>query len=83
MSDTIENAAEATGQIQLHVGAAIKILERSFNGRIVNGWGIYVDPPMKQADLLAALKELTAAKALLMQTRWPDATAYREAEGDQ
>lgn len=71
----ITKAADATDQIQDHVDVAIDRL-RGFNGRIVNGYGIYSDPSMRRSDLVEAQKAIEAALSVMRSTDWPSNAEY-------
>ncbi|MBR0641240.1 hypothetical protein [Plastoroseomonas hellenica] len=77
---TIERAAGATEVIQEHVGSALRILHENFDGRIVNGWGVYADPSNQRHHLRAAIEALTKAQAAMDATTWPTAVQYEGAE---
>lgn len=72
----ITKAADATDQIQDHVGVAIDRLQLGFNGRIVNGYGIYSDPSMRRSDLIEAQKAVEAALSVMRSTAWPSNAEY-------
>lgn len=72
----ITKAADATDQIQDRVGVAIDRLQRGFNGRIVNGYGIYSDPSMRRSDLIEAQKAIEAALSIMRSTNWPSNAEY-------
>lgn len=73
---TIEKAAAATDAIQDHVGTALETLQHGFNGRIVNGYGIYTDPSNRHLDLLNARKAIDAALSVMNATNWPTNADY-------
>lgn len=73
---TIEKAAAATDAIQDHVGTALEALQDGFNGRIVNGYGIYTDPSSRHIDLLNARKAIDAALSVMNATKWPTNADY-------
>lgn len=72
----IEAAAQATDDIHDRVSAALDTLNRDFNGRIVNGYGIYSDSSRQYHALIEARKEIEAALALHNATRWPRNVDY-------
>lgn len=72
----ISKAAKATDQVQDHVGVAIDRLQRGFNGRIVNEYGIYSDPSMRRSDLIEAQKAIEAALSVMRSTAWPSNAEY-------
>lgn len=73
---SIEEAATATTTIQEHVSSALERLQGGFDGRIVNGFGIYVDPSMRHQDLIEARKAIEAALAIMKATKWPTEAEY-------
>ncbi|MGP2494391.1 MULTISPECIES: hypothetical protein [Hyphomicrobiales] len=73
---SITKAANATDQIQDHVSVAIDRLQHGFNGRIVNGYGIYSDPSMRRSDLVEAQKAIEAALSVMRSTDWPSNAEY-------
>jgi len=73
---SITKAADATDQIQDHVGIALDRLQHGFNGRIVNGYGIYSDPSMRRSDLIEAQKAIEAALSVMRSTHWPTNAEY-------
>lgn len=77
---TIERAADATNVVQENVGSALRILNDNFNGRIVNGFGVYLDPSNQRHHLRAAIEALTKAQAAMDATTWPTAVQYEGAE---
>lgn len=72
----ITEAASATDTIQDHVDVALSRLQQGFNGRIVNGFGIYSDPSMRRSDLVEAQKAIEAALAVMRATAWPTNAEY-------
>jgi hypothetical protein len=72
----ITKAAHATDQIQDHVGIAIDRLQSGFNGRIVNGYGIYADPSMRRSDLVEVQKAIETALSIMRSTQWPSNAEY-------
>lgn len=72
----ITKAADATDHIQDQVGIALDRLQGGFNGRIVNGYGIYSDPSMRRLDLVGAQKAIEAALSLMHSTHWPANAEY-------
>lgn len=72
----IINAASATDTIQDHVGVALDRLQHGFNGRIVNGFGVYADPSMRRNDLVEAQKAIEAALKVMRETAWPSNAEY-------
>lgn len=72
----ITKAANATDQIQDYVGVALDRLQGGFNGRIVNGYGIYSDPSMRRSDLVEAHKAIEAALSLMRSTDCPSKAEY-------
>ncbi len=77
---TIEKAAASTTTIQDHAGTALEAPQSGFNGRIVNGYGIYVDPSGRRRDLLEARKAIDAALAVMEAAKWPTEAEYDLAE---
>ncbi len=73
---SIEDATTATTTIQGHASSALERLQGGFNGRIVNGFGIYVDPSMRHHDLIEARKAIDAALAIMKATNWPTEADY-------
>ena len=71
MSATIAKAAAATDGVQEHVARAIQRLEQDFNGRIIDGRGVYADPSRQRHALTSAITELTAALDLMKTSTWP------------
>ncbi|GAA3102085.1 hypothetical protein GCM10010520_54030 [Rhizobium viscosum] len=57
---------------------ALEVLQCGFNGRIVNGYGIYSDP--SDRDLLEARKAIDAALLDMTATKWPTEAEYDLAE---
>lgn len=74
----IAKAADSTDEVQEHVGKALSILQPGFNGRIVNGWGIYSDVSNRTRDLAAAIEELQKALEVMRITAWPTKADYPE-----
>jgi len=74
--DKIDAAAAATEQVQQIVGNALGILGDGFNGRIVNGLGIYHEPYWRRRDLTAAIDELKKAVTVMDNTVWPERADY-------
>lgn len=72
----ITKAAKAMDQIQDHVSVAIDRLQRGFNGRIVNGYGIYSDPSMRRSDLIEAQKAIEGALSIMRSIDWPSNAEY-------
>ncbi|NSZ61137.1 hypothetical protein FY133_24205 (plasmid) [Agrobacterium tumefaciens] len=73
---SIEEAAAATNSILEHVSSALERLQGGFNGRIVNGFGIYADPSNRHYDLIEARKAIDAALAVMKATKWPTEAEY-------
>lgn len=73
---SIEEAAAATNTIQEHVSSALERLQGGFNGRIVNGFGIYADPSNRHCDLIEARKAIDAALTVMKATKWPTEAEY-------
>ncbi|MBB3267691.1 hypothetical protein FHW79_005356 [Azospirillum sp. OGB3] len=71
MSVTTSKAAAATEKVQERMGRAIERLEQDFNGRIIDGRGVYADPSRQRHALSAVIAELTAARDLMNATTWP------------
>lgn len=76
----IEKAEVATTAIQEHVGAALGALQHGFNGRLVNGHGVYADPSSRHRDLLEARKAIYLALSVLTTMKWPTDVEYEHAE---
>lgn len=74
-------AAEATTDVvQEAVGKALTVLNHGFNGRILNGWGIYTDPSQRRRDLMAARELIEGAIACMATTNWPTRSDYEAAQ---
>ena len=76
MSTEIDAAVRTTGKVQEEVAKAIDILQRGFNGQVVNGAGVYADPLQRRAELLIVLESIEMASRLMNETAWPVATDY-------
>lgn len=76
----IEKAAASTTTIQGHAGTALEVLERGFNGRIVNGYGVHFDPSSRHRDLLEARKAIDETPVAMSATTWPTEAEYELAE---
>jgi hypothetical protein len=50
-----------------------------FNGRIVNGFGIYSDVYRQRAALAAAREAIERAEKIMQETAWPVPEDYTEA----
>ncbi|OBZ97493.1 hypothetical protein ADU59_00255 (plasmid) [Pararhizobium polonicum] len=77
---TIEEAQISTTTIQDQVGIALEALQRGFEGRIINGYGVYADPSSRHRDLLEARKAIEVALSAMTSTRWPTEAQYEKAE---
>lgn len=75
-TEKIDAAAAATDQVQEIVGRALDILGQGFNGRIVNGVGVYTEPTWRRRDLMAAMEELKKAITTMDNTVWPQPADY-------
>ncbi len=80
MNAKITRSAEAVEKVQSYVGKALEVLDHGFNGRIVNGYGVYTDVSTRKYDLAIALDELKKALTLMDTTAWPTNTDYDDAE---
>ena len=76
MNEKLTSALRATKVVQEHVFRAIESLNNGFEGRIVNSFGIYVQPLDQRIQLEAALEKITAALDLMDQTAWPGSSDY-------
>jgi hypothetical protein len=74
----IKQASDATDQIQHFVGIANNALA-GFNGRIMNGWGIYADVSTQLQKLGTALDALRQASKVFAATNWPTNDDYDNA----
>ena len=73
----IDEAAEATKQIEVHAAEAARILREGLDGRImVNFYGGYTSPRDRAVDLRSARERIDKALALLEATRWPTQADY-------
>lgn len=77
---TITQAAASTSTIQDHVSRALDALQDGFNGRIVNGHGVYADPSGRRRDLIEARNAIDAALTVMNATKWPSNAEYDLAE---
>jgi hypothetical protein len=77
---TIEKAQISTTTIQDQVGIALDALQRGFDGRIVKGYGVYVDPSIRHRDLLEARKAIEVALSAMTATQWLTEAQYENAE---
>jgi hypothetical protein len=75
LASKIEKAAKATSEIQDLVGEALKLL-KAFDGRIINGAGVYVDPMKQRNALRSARHTIETALALMIATTWPNDSDY-------
>lgn len=75
MSKIITAAAKATDSVQEGVGLALQCLDR-FDGRAVNGYGVYHDPSAHKGVLRDAINRLTEALQLMQATTWPSGQDY-------
>jgi len=81
-SERIARAAEATEQIQKHVAKALGVLSNGFaDGRALNSFGIYGEPPARRLQLQSAIDALNAAVMLMEVTEWPNANDYDNVPG--
>ncbi|MGF9566831.1 hypothetical protein AAIH70_25305 [Neorhizobium sp. BT27B] len=69
--EKISRAANTTDKIQSLVGEALDSLRSGFNGRVVNGFGVYVDSSSRYNDLNTALVAIKAAVEIMRETDWP------------
>lgn len=65
----------ATDTAQEKVGKALDRLDR-FDGRIMNGYGIYSDPSEQRRALREAIRHLQEAEAAMAAVRWPTDADY-------
>lgn len=72
----INAASVATDKIFDLVGNAINGLNQRFEGRVINGCGICSDPSQARLAVVAAIDELTKAKAIFDATTWPTNADY-------
>jgi hypothetical protein len=75
--DKISQAAAATDRIQSLVDEALSTLQQGFDGRIVNGFGVYLDSSSRRNDLKTALDAITAAMEILQKSEWPTDADFR------
>lgn len=71
----IAQAEAATDRVLDHVAQALDQFDL-FEGRIVNGWGVFTDPDRQRAALAEARRSIDAADALLAATEWPSPATY-------
>lgn len=64
-------AAATTDKVQSLLGEALKSLRLGFNGRVVDGFGVYGDRTIRYDDLNTALGAIGAAMDLMRETGWP------------
>ncbi|TCQ95453.1 hypothetical protein [Neorhizobium sp. JUb45] len=69
--EKISSAANTTEKIQSLVGEALDSLQSGFNGRVVNGFGVYADSSSRHNDLNTALVAIKAAMEIMRETDWP------------
>ena len=70
MKHTINELSKRTDTICEAASDAASILRR-FEGRCVNGWGIFSDPSLRYSDLYDAKQKIEAALKLFTETQWP------------
>jgi hypothetical protein len=76
MSTTkITAAATATDQVEAEITKALEDLN-PFDGRIVNGFGIYADVYRQRAALAAAREAIERAERIMQKTVWPTDEDY-------
>lgn len=76
----VSKAAATTDKVQSLVGEALDSLQSGFNGRTVNGFGVYADGSSRYSDLNTALVAIRAAMNLLRETEWPTDADLRTAD---
>jgi hypothetical protein len=76
----ISKEAATTDKVQSLVGEALDSLQSGFNGRVVNGFGVYADRSSRYNDLNAALVAIRAAMDLMRETEWPTDADLRTAD---
>jgi hypothetical protein len=70
MDPIIQRASDATDKIQDLVGTALRRLESGFNGRIVNGYGVYADPSIARSYLSDAKTAIDEAMKIMREVDW-------------
>jgi hypothetical protein len=75
----ISKAEAATDRVLSLVCTALEQLHR-FEGRIVNGHGVFSDPSQKRQSLRAASRAIEEALAEMDKAQWPTPTDYSDAE---
>lgn len=76
----ITAAAAVTTAVQDCVAKALTILNDGFEGRIINGYGIYREPGHRARDLRTVRALIEHAQALMEESRWPTNADYEAAE---
>lgn len=75
MTEKINKAESATTEVQAQVGQALSALD-AFSGRIVNGFGVYLDASLQELRLLEARNCIDAALKIMSDTAWPTDVDY-------
>lgn len=74
----IDFAAAATDRVLDMIGKARAMLDM-FEGRILNGHGVFSDPSQLRSALGQATKSLSEASEVMTATSWPTRQDYEEA----
>lgn len=75
MTDEIAKAESAPTEVQAHIGRALSALG-GFNGRIINGFGVYADVSRQHLKLIEARDSIAAALKIMTDTSWPTDADY-------
>ena len=78
MTDRIARAEGATAEVQAQVRQAMDALGE-FNGRVINGFGVYADVSRQRLKLIEARDSIAAALRVMSDTAWPTSTDYDDA----
>ena len=82
MTNKIAKAESATTEVEAQVGQALRALD-AFNGRTVNGFGVYTDVPRQHRKLIEARDSILAALKIMSGTAWPADADYDAADQDK
>ena len=79
MDTKLRKAESATGRIcDLVADARVALV--GFDGRIVNGHGIFTEAGYRRDNIITAIARLQAALDIIRHTSWPSAVDYDAAE---
>jgi hypothetical protein len=76
MTLKITQAAAATNSAEDKVIYAIDVLRNGLDGVVTNGYGVYVRPDMRRADLRVAKEAVDTALGIIDAATWPTEADY-------